>query len=142
MRRIRSSGPLRLVMRARGNLRLLLNANLFPGMKVTKMDGRGLTFACVNSAEEKVEGSPSLSTLALRFKDAALTDELMELIESEKQHKHAGKEGNEENGPEETDVEAGKADKTEQSKEGEGKEDPPEEAEGAAAKEDGAEVAE
>lgn len=29
----------RLVMRQRGNLRLLLNANLFPGMKLTPMDG-------------------------------------------------------------------------------------------------------
>ena len=32
-------GQARLVMRQRGNLRLLLNANLFPGMKHTPMDG-------------------------------------------------------------------------------------------------------
>ncbi len=32
-------GRARLVMRARGNLRLLLNGNLWPEMKVTLMDG-------------------------------------------------------------------------------------------------------
>jgi Ran-binding protein 3 len=33
------SGQSRLVMRQRGNLRLLLNANLWPDMKVITMDG-------------------------------------------------------------------------------------------------------
>ena len=33
------SGKARLVMRQRGNLRLLLNANLWPDMKVVPMDG-------------------------------------------------------------------------------------------------------
>ena len=36
---VAGGGQARLVMRQRGNLRLLLNANLFPGMKLTPMDG-------------------------------------------------------------------------------------------------------
>ncbi|KAK9830926.1 hypothetical protein WJX81_006430 [Elliptochloris bilobata] len=46
------AGQARLVMRQRGNLRLLLNANLWPEMKVTLMDGgKGVTFACVNATK-------------------------------------------------------------------------------------------
>ena len=34
-----SIGKARLIMRNKGNFRLLLNANIWPGMKVTPMDG-------------------------------------------------------------------------------------------------------
>ena len=39
-------------MRQRGNLRLLLNANLWPEMAVNEMDGgKGATFAVVNATD-------------------------------------------------------------------------------------------
>ena len=45
------SSAARLVMRSRGLHRLLLNANLWHGMKASRMDGgRGATFAVVNAA--------------------------------------------------------------------------------------------
>ncbi|TYH79576.1 hypothetical protein ES332_D03G073400v1 [Gossypium tomentosum] len=62
----------RLLMRARGNYRLILNASLYPDMKLTNMDKRGITFVCMNSTGEDKEG---LSTLALKFKDASIVEE-------------------------------------------------------------------
>ncbi|KNA15994.1 hypothetical protein SOVF_093240 [Spinacia oleracea] len=62
----------RLVMRAKGNLRLILNASLFPDMKLTKMDKKGITFACMNIA---TEGKDGLSTFALKFKDGSIMEE-------------------------------------------------------------------
>lgn len=45
------AGQARLVMRQRGNLRLLLNANLWADMAVNIMDGGvGVTFAVQNAA--------------------------------------------------------------------------------------------
>lgn len=66
------TGKARLIMRTRGNFRLILNASLFPDMKLTNMDKRGITFACVNSIEE---GKDGLSTFALKFKDAFMVGE-------------------------------------------------------------------
>ncbi|XP_009795552.1 nuclear pore complex protein NUP50A-like [Nicotiana sylvestris] len=65
-------GKARLVMRTKGNYRLILNASLYPEMKLTNMDKRGLTFACLNSAGDGKEG---LSTIALKFKDASIVEE-------------------------------------------------------------------
>ncbi|XP_068642414.1 nuclear pore complex protein NUP50A-like [Aristolochia californica] len=62
----------RLVMRARGNYRLILNASLYPDMKLTDMDKRGITFTCMNSS---TEGKDGLSTIALRFKDGSVVEE-------------------------------------------------------------------
>ncbi|KAE8662973.1 hypothetical protein F3Y22_tig00113124pilonHSYRG00571 [Hibiscus syriacus] len=62
----------RVLMRARGNYRLILNARLYPDMKLTNMDKRGITFACMNSKGEEKEG---LSTFALKFKDASIVEE-------------------------------------------------------------------
>ncbi|XP_043698675.1 nuclear pore complex protein NUP50A [Telopea speciosissima] len=62
----------RLIMRARGNLRLILNASLYPDMKFTNMDKKGITFACINSTGECKEG---LSTFALKFKDGSIMEE-------------------------------------------------------------------
>ncbi|GAB2293564.1 hypothetical protein Dimus_027773 [Dionaea muscipula] len=61
----------RLVMRARGNLRLILNASLYPDMKLANMDERGISFSCVNST---TEGKSGLSTLALKFKDGSVLE--------------------------------------------------------------------
>lgn len=66
------TGKARLVMRTRGNYRLILNASLYPDMKLTDMEKRGVTFACVNSISD---GKDGLSTFALRFKDASIVDE-------------------------------------------------------------------
>ncbi|KAL1565124.1 nuclear pore complex protein NUP50A-like isoform X1 [Salvia divinorum] len=66
------TGKARLVMRARGNYRLILNASLFPDMKLTNMDKKGITFACVNSAGE---GKDTLSTFALKFKDPSIVED-------------------------------------------------------------------
>ncbi|KAF5206917.1 Nuclear pore complex protein nup50a [Thalictrum thalictroides] len=62
----------RLVMRARGNYRLVLNAALFPDMKLTNMEKRGITFACMNSTGE---GKDGLTTFALKFKDIYVVEE-------------------------------------------------------------------
>ncbi|XP_075514254.1 nuclear pore complex protein NUP50B-like [Primulina tabacum] len=62
------TGKSRLVMRSQGNYRLILNANLFPDLKLTNMEKKGITFTCVNSAGE---GKDGLSTIALKFKDAS-----------------------------------------------------------------------
>ncbi|KAL0463891.1 UNVERIFIED_CONTAM: Nuclear pore complex protein A [Sesamum latifolium] len=66
------TGKGRLIMRARGNYRLILNASLFPDMKLTNMDKKGITFACVNTASE---GKDGLSTIALKFKDASIVED-------------------------------------------------------------------
>lgn len=62
----------RLLMRARGNYRLILNASLFPDMKLTSMDKRGITFACINSTGEDKNG---LTTFALKFKDGSVVED-------------------------------------------------------------------
>ncbi|KAA8540428.1 hypothetical protein F0562_024653 [Nyssa sinensis] len=46
------TGKARLIMRTRGNYRLILNASLYADMKLTNMEKRGITFACVNKAVE------------------------------------------------------------------------------------------
>lgn len=66
------TGKARLVMRSKGNYRLILNANLYPDMKLANMEKRGITFACVNSTGE---GQDGLSTFALKFKDSSIVEE-------------------------------------------------------------------
>lgn len=67
----------RLLMRARGNYRLILNASLFPDMKLTSMDKRGITFACINSTGEDKNG---LTTFALKFKDGSVVAEFRTVV--------------------------------------------------------------
>ncbi|KAJ8756063.1 hypothetical protein K2173_024610 [Erythroxylum novogranatense] len=67
----------RLLMRCRGNYRLILNASLYPDMKLTNMDKRGITFACMNCAAENKD---SLSTYALKFKDGSIVEEFRAVI--------------------------------------------------------------
>ncbi|KAG9146830.1 hypothetical protein Leryth_005155 [Lithospermum erythrorhizon] len=62
----------RLVMRTKGNYRLVLNASLYSDMKLTNMEKKGVTFACINSASE---GKDGLSTYAVKFKDPSIVDE-------------------------------------------------------------------
>ncbi|KAE8680785.1 Coatomer subunit beta'-2 [Hibiscus syriacus] len=71
----------RVLMRARGNYRLILNARLYPDMKLTNMDKRGITFACMNSTGEEKEG---LSTFALKFKDASIVEEFRVAVTAHK----------------------------------------------------------
>lgn len=61
----------RLVMRTRGNYRLILNAGLYPEMKLANMEKKGITFACVNSITEE---KGNLSTFALKFKDGSIVE--------------------------------------------------------------------
>lgn len=75
------TGKSRLVMRAQGNYRLILNANLFPDLKLTGMEKKGITFACVNSAGE---GRDGLSTIALKFKDASIVEDFRTTVTSHK----------------------------------------------------------
>ncbi|EOA40442.1 hypothetical protein CARUB_v10009168mg [Capsella rubella] len=74
----------RLVMRAKGNYRLILNASLYPEMKLANMDKKGITFACVNSVSEGKEG---LSTFALKFKDPTIVEEFRVAIDKHKDSK-------------------------------------------------------
>ncbi|CAA7013710.1 unnamed protein product [Microthlaspi erraticum] len=76
-----SGGKARLVMRAKGNYRLILNASVYPEMKLAAMDKKGITFACVNSVSEGKEG---LSTFALKFKDPTIVEEFRVAIEKHK----------------------------------------------------------
>ncbi|KAE9588043.1 hypothetical protein Lal_00003153 [Lupinus albus] len=62
----------RLLMRSKGNYRLILNARLYPDMKLTNMEKKGVTFACINSA---IEDKGGLSTFALKFKDWSIVEE-------------------------------------------------------------------
>lgn len=74
----------RLVMRAKGNFRLILNASIYPDMSLTNMDKKGITFACINSAGEAKGG---LITVALKFKDSSIAQEFRESVSV-----HKGKE--------------------------------------------------
>lgn len=77
-------GKARLLMRARGNYRLILNAGLFPELKLTNMDKKGITFACVNSIGE---GKDGLSTFALKFKDPTFVEEFRAAVMKHKDSK-------------------------------------------------------
>ncbi|KAG2250751.1 hypothetical protein Bca52824_080887 [Brassica carinata] len=74
-----NGGKARLVMRAKGNYRLILNASLYPEMKLASMDKKGITFACVNS-----EGRDGLSTFALKFKDPTIVEEFRVAVDKHK----------------------------------------------------------
>uniref|UniRef100_A0A1J3GMX5 Nuclear pore complex protein NUP50B n=1 Tax=Noccaea caerulescens TaxID=107243 RepID=A0A1J3GMX5_NOCCA len=76
----------RLVMRSKGNYRLILNASIYPEMKLASMDKKGITFACVNSISEAKDG---LSTFALKFKDPTVVEEFRAVVEEHKESKPA-----------------------------------------------------
>lgn len=82
----------RLVMRSKGNYRLILNANLYPDMSLTDMDKRGITFACINSTGE---GKDGLTTVALKFKDSSIVQEFRESVVAHKGQKAPISEPNE-----------------------------------------------
>lgn len=67
----------RLLMRAKGNYRLILNASLYPDMKLTNMEKKGITFACINSIGE---GKGGFSTFALKFKDGAIVEKFRTIV--------------------------------------------------------------
>ncbi|CAL1374158.1 unnamed protein product [Linum trigynum] len=73
----------RLLMRSKGNLRLILNANLFSDMKLANMEKRGITFACINSIGE---GKEALSTFALKFKDGSIVEDFRAAVTQHKDH--------------------------------------------------------
>ncbi|RCV18149.1 hypothetical protein SETIT_3G277300v2 [Setaria italica] len=71
----------RLVMRTKGNYRLVLNASLYDDMSLKDMDKKGVTFACMNSIGES---QSSLVTFALKFKDTATREEFKGAVETHK----------------------------------------------------------
>ncbi|KAL6657846.1 hypothetical protein ACP70R_005626 [Stipagrostis hirtigluma subsp. patula] len=74
----------RLIMRAKGNYRLVLNASLYDDMLLKDMDKKGATFACVNSIGEM---QSDLATFALKFKDTVIRDEFKAAVETHKVRK-------------------------------------------------------
>ncbi|KAJ0249239.1 Nuclear pore complex protein NUP50B [Hirschfeldia incana] len=74
----------RLLMRSKGTYRLILNASLYPEMKLAGMDYNELAFACVNGVTEAKSG---LSVFALKFKDPAIVEVFREVIEEHKESK-------------------------------------------------------
>jgi Ran-binding protein 3 len=56
----------RMIMRSKGNFRLILNASMFKGQKFTKMEGgKGVTFPCINAATNN-----KMTTYALKMRVA------------------------------------------------------------------------
>jgi Ran-binding protein 3 len=82
-----SKNRARMLMRMKGNYKLLLNANLFPDMKVTSMENRGVTFACINSAAEERKG---LTTYALKFRDGMLATSFQDIVNTYKRGSYLG----------------------------------------------------
>lgn len=74
----------RLVMRAKGNYRLVLNASLYDDMSLKDMEKKGVTFACVNSTGDSPGG---LTTFALKFKDTGVRDDFKAAVEAHKAKK-------------------------------------------------------
>ncbi|CAI8601207.1 unnamed protein product [Vicia faba] len=68
----------RVLMRSKGNYRLILNARLYPEMKLTNMEKKGVTFACAT------EGKTGLSTFALKFKDGSIVEDFKAAITAHK----------------------------------------------------------
>uniref|UniRef100_A0ACD5THS2 Uncharacterized protein n=2 Tax=Avena sativa TaxID=4498 RepID=A0ACD5THS2_AVESA len=90
----------RLVMRAKGNYRLILNASLYDDMTLKDMDKKGVTFACINSIGE----SPSaLTTFALKFKDTGIREDFKAAVETHKAKKAADALKTPENSPKASD---------------------------------------
>nr|CAB3455774.1 unnamed protein product [Digitaria exilis] len=77
----------RLVMRTKGNYRLVLNASLDDDMSLKDMDKKGVTFACMNSI---AESQSSLATFALKFKDTVIREEFKDVVEAHKTRKEPG----------------------------------------------------
>ncbi|KQK17226.1 nuclear pore complex protein NUP50A isoform X2 [Brachypodium distachyon] len=71
----------RLIMRAKGNYRLILNASLYDDMSLKDMDKKGVTFACINSIGESQSG---LTTFALKFKDTGIREDFKAAVETHK----------------------------------------------------------
>ncbi|CAL0324136.1 unnamed protein product [Lupinus luteus] len=90
----------RLLMRSKGNYRLILNACLYPDMKLTNMEKKGVTFACINSA---IEDKGGLSTFALKFKDLSIVEEFKAAVLVHKGETKAKAINTPENSPKATD---------------------------------------
>lgn len=76
-----SSEKARLVMRTKGNYRLILNASLYADMTLANMEKKGVTFSCINIAGE---GRAGLTTCALKFKDSGFVEEFIGVVTEHK----------------------------------------------------------
>uniref|UniRef100_A0A0D9WFG2 RanBD1 domain-containing protein n=1 Tax=Leersia perrieri TaxID=77586 RepID=A0A0D9WFG2_9ORYZ len=74
----------RLVMRTKGNYRLVLNACLYEDMSLKDMDKKGVTFACMNSIGDSQSG---LATFALKFRDTGIREEFKTMVDLHKEKK-------------------------------------------------------
>ncbi|XP_014753384.1 nuclear pore complex protein NUP50A isoform X1 [Brachypodium distachyon] len=74
----------RLIMRARGNYRLILNASLYEDMSLKDMDKKGVTFACINSIGQSPSG---LTTFAVKFKDTGIREDFKAAVGAHKAKK-------------------------------------------------------
>jgi hypothetical protein len=78
----------RLIMRQQGNLKLLLNANVWKGMKVSSMEeSKGMSFSCINHLDDtnssKTDESSDQSALglfAIRSRDATAMNEIYNTV--------------------------------------------------------------
>lgn len=106
-------GQARMVMRQRGNLRLILNAKLFPQMTIAHMVGnnKAATFACMNAVSvaeaggkgegkegEKSENSDKgeaavLKTWAVSIKNEEKVNQMIEVVNKHKGAAAAAAEG-------------------------------------------------
>lgn len=91
----------RLVMRAKGNYRLILNASLYDDMTLKDMDKKGVTFACINSIGESPSG---LTTFALKFKDTGIREDFKAAVETHKAKKASDATKTPEGSPKASDV--------------------------------------
>ncbi|XP_044449987.1 nuclear pore complex protein NUP50B [Triticum aestivum] len=91
----------RLVMRAKGNYRLILNASLYDDMTLKDMDKKGVTFACINSIGESPSG---LTTFALKFKDTGIREDFKAAVETHKAKKASDTPKTPEGSPKASDV--------------------------------------
>lgn len=90
----------RLVMRTKGNYRLVLNASLYEDMSLKDMDKKGVTFACMNSIGDSQSG---LATFALKFRDTSIREEFKAAVEMHKAKKASGTLKTPENSPKASD---------------------------------------
>ena len=80
----------RLIMRQQGNLKLLLNANVWKGMKVSTMEeSKGMSFSCINhlddanansSINDRSADQSALGLFAIRSRDATAMKEIYKTI--------------------------------------------------------------
>jgi len=77
----KDKGTIRLIMRQQGNLKLMLNAHVWDGMKITKMEeSKGISFSCINHLTD--DSANTLTMFAVRTRDAGAIQGLCEALDT------------------------------------------------------------